>query len=145
MLGHDGHAVRADQLARGGFVGPGQVEQVVCRVAGLPFARQVVVLGFADHLAAMGDGLHVILVLVARLVQGVLGERQRQEERLINQQDNIFHNQNVAFAIAFMRKAVSGKMVLFCLAISLVPFSLYTSHTFLLCRVFYRGFSHDEI
>lgn len=73
VLGHDGHAVRADQLACGRLVGPGQVEQVVRRAARLAFTHQVIVLSLADHLAAVGDGLHVILVLVARLIQGVLG------------------------------------------------------------------------
>lgn len=127
MLGHNGHAVRADQLARGWLVGPGQVEQVVRRAAGLTLTHQVIILGLADHLAAMGDGLHVILILVARLIQGILGERQ--EERLINQQDNIFDNQNFAFTIASTRKVGSGEIVMFLLAISLAPFSLCTSHT----------------
>lgn len=68
VLGHNGHAVCTDQLARGWFVGSGQVEQVMCRVAGLPFTHQVIILSLADHLAAMGDGLHVILILVARLI-----------------------------------------------------------------------------
>ena len=77
LLGHDGHAVRADQLARGRFIGSGQVEEVVHCVAGLTVTHQVIVLGLADHLAAVGDGLHVVLVLMARLIQGVLGERGR--------------------------------------------------------------------
>lgn len=33
----------------------------------------MVVLGLADHLAAMRDCLHVVLVLVAGLIQGILG------------------------------------------------------------------------
>lgn len=53
VLGHDGHAVRADQLARGWFVGSGQVEEVVYRAAGLAFAHQVIIFGLADHLAAV--------------------------------------------------------------------------------------------
>lgn len=97
MLGHDGHAVCADQLAGGRFIGSSQVKEVVHRVAGLTFAHQVIILGLADHLAAMGDGLHVILILMARLIQGILGKRQ--EERLIRQQDN----PNVAFTLAFLK------------------------------------------
>lgn len=142
-LGHNGHAVGADQLARGWFVGPGQVEEVVHRVAGFTLAHQVIVLSLAEHLAAMGDGLHVVLVLVARLIQGVLGERQ--EERLINQQDDISDSQNVAFTIAFTRKVVSGEIVMSLLALSLVLFSFHTSHTCRLCPVFYCGLSHDEV
>lgn len=83
VLGHNGHAIRADQLARGWFVGSSQVEEVVRWVAGLTFTDHVIILSLADHLAAMGDGLHVILILVAWLIQGILGERQ--DERLINQ------------------------------------------------------------
>lgn len=73
VLGHNGHAVCADQLARGWFIGSGQVEQVIRYVAWLAFTHQVIILGPADHLATMGDGLHVILILVARLIQGILG------------------------------------------------------------------------
>ena len=77
MLGHDSHAVRADQLTRGGFVGPRQVEEVVGRAAGLTVTRQVIVLHPADHLAAMGDGLNIVLILVARLIQCILGKIDR--------------------------------------------------------------------
>lgn len=93
VLGHNGHAISADQLARGWFVGSGQVEQVVRSAAGLTLTHQVVILGPADHLAAMGDGLHVILILVARLIQGILAKRQ--EEWLISQQDSRFQLKNV--------------------------------------------------
>ena len=120
VLGHNGHAISADQLARGRFVGSGQVEQVVRSAAGLTLAHQVVVLGPADHLAAMGDGLHVILILVARLIQGILAKRQ--EEWLINQQDSRFQLKNVVRLFDF-----------FCL-------SLCTSHTCRICHVFKRGF-----
>ena len=65
VLGHDSHAVCADELARGWFIRSGQVEQVICRVTRLAFPHQVIILGPADHLAAMGDGLDVILILVA--------------------------------------------------------------------------------
>lgn len=78
LLRHNDRAVRADQLACGWFVGSSQVEQVIRRVAGLVFTYQVIVLGLAHHLAAMGDGLHIILILVAWLVQGILGERHKE-------------------------------------------------------------------
>lgn len=42
--------------------------------------RQVIVLSLADHLAAMGDGLHVILVFMTRLVQGIL----QREKKILN-------------------------------------------------------------
>lgn len=35
--------------------------------------HQVLVLCLAHHLAAMRDCLHIVLVLVARLIQGILG------------------------------------------------------------------------
>ena len=103
MLGHDDHAVCADQLACGWFVGSSQVELVIGRAAWLLFTHQVVIFSLTDHLAAMGDGLHVILILVARLIQGILVER-GQEELFIN----IFNNR-VGF---------------FCMAALLVLFSL---------------------
>lgn len=53
VLGHDDHAVCADQLTCGWFVGSSQVEQIVSCTAWLAFTHQVIVLGFADHLAAM--------------------------------------------------------------------------------------------
>lgn len=62
-LGHNGHAVHSDELARGWLVGPSQVEQVIG--ARLTISYQVIILCSADHLAAMGDGLHVVLILVA--------------------------------------------------------------------------------
>lgn len=34
--------------------------------------HQVIILSLTDHLAAMGDGLHVILIFMTGLVQGVL-------------------------------------------------------------------------
>lgn len=143
VLGHNGHAVRADQLARGWFVGSGQVEEVVHRIAGFTFTHQVIILSLAEHLAAVGDGLHVVLVLVARLIQSVLGERR--EEWLINQQDGISDSQNVAFTIAFTRTVVSVEVVMSLLALSLVLFSSGASHTCRLCHVFYCGLSHDEV
>lgn len=77
-LRHDGHAVGADELARCGFVGSRQVEEVVHRV-GFTLAHEVIVLGPADHLAAVGDGLYVILVLVAGLIQSVLRDKKKRE------------------------------------------------------------------
>lgn len=65
LLGHNGHTVDTDQLPRCWFVGSSLVEQVVHVGAGPPFTHQVVVLGLADHLAAMRDCLHIVLVLVA--------------------------------------------------------------------------------
>lgn len=74
-LGHDGHTVGANQLPGGGLVRAGQVEKIVGRGgARLVLADHVIVFGAAGNLAAMRDGLNVVLVLVARLVQGVLGE-----------------------------------------------------------------------
>lgn len=72
VLGQDDHAFCADQLACGGLVGSSQVEEIVGRAAWLAFTHQVVILCFADNLAAMGDGLHIVLILMARLVQCVL-------------------------------------------------------------------------
>lgn len=86
VLGHNGHAIRTDQLSCRWFVGSCQVEQVVHVVAGPTFMHQVIILSLADHLAAMGDGLHVILILMARLIQGILGE----EKWLITQQNTAF-------------------------------------------------------
>lgn len=103
VLGHNGHAVHADQLARGWFIGSSQVEQVILRVARLAFTHQVIVLSLAHHLAAMGDGLHIILILMARLVQGILGKRQ--EEWFISQQAQL----NNAFTTAFTCKVVGGR------------------------------------
>lgn len=103
VLGHNGHAVRTDQLARGWFVGSGQVEEVVHCVASVTIPHHVIILRLANHLAAMGDGLNIILILVARLVQGILEERQ--EAWLINQQGNLSDSQNVTFKIAFTRKS----------------------------------------
>lgn len=74
VLGNNGHAIGTDQLSCGWFVGSCQVEQVVHVVARPTFARQVIVFSLADNLAAMGDRLHVILILMARLIQGILGE-----------------------------------------------------------------------
>lgn len=38
--------------------------------------HQVIILSLTDHLAAMGDGLHVIFIFMTGLVQGVLkGEK----------------------------------------------------------------------
>lgn len=38
--------------------------------------HQVIILSLTDHLAAMGDGLHVILIFMTGLVQGILeGEK----------------------------------------------------------------------
>lgn len=90
LLGHDGQAVGADQLARGRLVRPGQVEEVVHRVARFAVAHQVVVLGLTEHLAAVGDGLHVVLVFVARLVQGVLGESGSRVSFLLNENNKNF-------------------------------------------------------
>lgn len=73
VLGHNSHAISADQLACGWLVGSSQVEKVIRRATGLVFSNHVIILSPADHLAAMGDRLHVILVFVARLVQGILG------------------------------------------------------------------------
>lgn len=86
VLGHNGHAIRTDQLSCRWFIGSCQVEQVVHVVAGPTFTHQVIILSLADHLAAMGDRLHVILILMARLIQGILGE----EKWLINQQNTAF-------------------------------------------------------
>lgn len=74
-LGHDDHAVCADQLACRWFIGSSQVEQVVGSAAWFVVARQVVILSLTDHLTAMGDGLHIVLVLVARLIQGILRDK----------------------------------------------------------------------
>lgn len=98
VLGHNGHAVCTDQLSRRWFVGAGQVEQVVLVVAGPMFTHQVIILCLADHLAAMGDRLHVILILMARLIQGILIE----EKWSINQQHILVSN--VTFTIAFTEK-----------------------------------------
>ena len=68
----DGPPLGGDQLARGGVVRPGQAVQVW---GGRPLAvGQALVLLPANHLALVGDGLDVVLVLVARLVQGMLGK-----------------------------------------------------------------------
>lgn len=73
MLGHNSHAVSADQLACGWLIGSSQVEKVISRATRLVFSNHVIILSPADHLATMGDRLYVILVFVARLVQGILG------------------------------------------------------------------------
>lgn len=54
---------------------------------GLPGSAESLVLIAADHLALVGDGLHVILILVARLVQGMLGkdgdrDKEREKEKV---------------------------------------------------------------
>lgn len=72
MLRHDDHAVSTDQLACRWFVGSSQVEQVVGSATWFAIPGQVVVLSLTDHLTAMGDGLYIIFILVARLVQGIL-------------------------------------------------------------------------
>lgn len=76
MLRHNSHAVHTDQLSCCWFIGSRKVEQVVQVVP--TFACQVLILSFTDHLAAMGDGLHVILIFMTRLVQGIL-EREEKE------------------------------------------------------------------
>lgn len=77
VLGQDDHAVCADQLARGGLVGSSQVEEVVGWAARLAFTHEVVILCSSDNLAAMGDGLDIVLILMARLIQCVLVERRQ--------------------------------------------------------------------
>lgn len=72
VLRHNSHAVSADQLACGGLIGSSQVEKVIRCATRLVFSNHVIILSPADHLAAMGDRLHVVLIFVARLVQSIL-------------------------------------------------------------------------
>ena len=96
VLGHDGRPICADQLARGRLVRSSQVEQVVIGAAWLALAQQVVILGLADHLAAMGDSLNVILILMAWLIQGILVKREDGKNR-----------HNTAFIITLTRNVYS--------------------------------------
>lgn len=75
LLGHNGHAVHTDQLTSRWFIGSGQVEEVVGWAVWFAFSHQQIVLSLADHLAAVGNRLDIIFVLVAGLVQGVLWGR----------------------------------------------------------------------
>lgn len=120
VLGHNGHAICTDQLSCRWFVGSCQVEQVVHVVAGPTFMHQMIILSLADHLTAMGDRLHIILILMARLIQGILGE----EKWLITQQNT-----------AFTETVVFGRWYCF----------HSTSHTYCFCHVFYRRSYHHEV
>lgn len=64
----------SDDLARGGVVGAGQVEEVGGRGAAgrLGVVGEALVLLPAHYLALVRDCLDVVLILVAGLVQGVL-------------------------------------------------------------------------
>lgn len=72
VLRHNSHAVHTDQLSCCWFIGSRKVEQVIQVVPRPAFMYQVIILSLTDHLAAMGDGLHVILIFMTGLVQGIL-------------------------------------------------------------------------
>lgn len=67
----DGHAVGCHQASSGRIVGARQVIEVLL-VLVLAAPHHLLVLLPPDHLALVGDGLYIVLILVARLVQGVL-------------------------------------------------------------------------
>lgn len=70
----DGRPVGCHQPARGGVIGARQVVEVPpVLVLALPAPCHLLVLLPPHDLALVGDGLHVVLVLVAGLVQRVLG------------------------------------------------------------------------
>lgn len=79
VLGHNSHAICTDQLACSWFISSGQIEEVISRGTRLVFAHQVIILSLTDHLTPMGNCLHIVLILVARLIQGILEERQSEE------------------------------------------------------------------
>lgn len=74
-LAEDGHPISSEQLATGGVVGAGQVVQVLKAAARLFVTAQTLVLLAAHHLALMRDCLHIVLIFMARLIQGMLGRR----------------------------------------------------------------------
>lgn len=61
-------------MAGGGVVGPSQVVEVLAVAIGLPGSTELLIFITADHLALVGDGLNIVFVFVARLVQGMLQE-----------------------------------------------------------------------
>lgn len=67
----DGHAIGCHQASSGRIVGARQVIEVLL-VLVLAAPHHLLVLLPPDHLALVGDGLYIVLILVARLVQGVL-------------------------------------------------------------------------
>lgn len=67
----DGHTVSCHQASGGRIVGARQVIEVLL-VLVLAAPHHLLVLLPPDHLALVGDGLNVVLILVAGLVQGVL-------------------------------------------------------------------------
>lgn len=118
VLGHNGHAVDTDQLSRCWFIGSSQVEQVVGVGARPPFAHQVVVLSLADHLAAVRDCLHIVLVFMAWLIQGILEEENGSELET-------FH----LWLLTSCIKNCSDKNSMRLLAISLVQFEFPCKQT----------------
>ena len=67
----DGHAVSCHQASSGRIIGARQVIEVLL-VLVLAAPHHLLVLLPPDHLALVGDGLYIVLILVAGLVQGVL-------------------------------------------------------------------------
>lgn len=72
MLTKYGHPVCHKQLTAAGVISAGQVVQVMIVSICLPVVGQLLVFLTGDHLAFMRDCLDVVLVLMARLVQGML-------------------------------------------------------------------------
>ncbi|TNN33534.1 hypothetical protein EYF80_056303 [Liparis tanakae] len=71
MSEDDGDAVGVEDHAGGGFVGAGQVVEVLA-VGVAPRVGHLLVLLHADHQALVADRLHVVLIAVGRLVEGAL-------------------------------------------------------------------------
>lgn len=67
----DGHAVGVEDHAGGGLVGAGQVIEVLAVLVLLGLDHLLVLLQ-ADNQTLVGDGLHVVLINVRRLVEGSL-------------------------------------------------------------------------
>lgn len=70
----DRNAVRVENHAGRGFVGAGQVVEVLAVGVAAGVAHLLVLL-HARHQTFVTDGLHVVLVAVGRLVQGALRDR----------------------------------------------------------------------
>lgn len=72
-----GHPVCSKQLTAAGVISASQVVQVMIVSICLPVLGQMLVFLTGDHLAFMRDCLDVVLVLMARLVQGMLKRMKR--------------------------------------------------------------------
>lgn len=67
----DGDSISVEDHASGGFVGAGQVVEVLA-VCVAPREGHLLVLLHTHHQALMTDSLHVVLIAVRGLVQGAL-------------------------------------------------------------------------